>query len=425
MLNRGLSRRAVLAGAGGMGAAAVLGGCATGGGGDSGGDGTLVLQSSLSDEAPRQALTEVVDDYDEHDVTLNTIAIETFRAQLPSYLSSGNPPDVLTWYAGAVARDYAQRGFLLDLSDLWSGDGACANFSDALRELSTDDAGQQIFVPTNYYWWGVFYRRSAFDEWGVQPAETWDDFLALCAEIQGQGADPLAMGTGGTPWVASGWFDYLNLRINGVDFHRELLAGEHSFDGPEVREVMERYRELLPYFDPNGRSQSWQDAVTPLVNKSAGMYLIGAFITQLVPEDELDDIDFFRVPVIDSAVPLAEEAPTDGYFASANSTDPEGAMSLLAHLASPEAQQKFIELSASSNLPTSPDVDTSSFSPLVQKGIELLNESAAITQFFNRDSSDELQTTADDALTRFLDRPDDVDTILADWQSAAARVFSS
>ncbi|QSB17123.1 carbohydrate ABC transporter substrate-binding protein [Natronosporangium hydrolyticum] len=408
-----------------MGAAAVLGGCATGGGGDSGGDGTLVLQSSLSDEAPRQALTEVVDDYDEHDVTLNTIAIETFRAQLPSYLSSGNPPDVLTWYAGAVARDYAQRGFLLDLSDLWSGDGACANFSDALRELSTDDAGQQIFVPTNYYWWGVFYRRSAFDEWGVQPAETWDDFLALCAEIQGQGADPLAMGTGGTPWVASGWFDYLNLRINGVDFHRELLAGEHSFDGPEVREVMERYRELLPYFDPNGRSQSWQDAVTPLVNKSAGMYLIGAFITQLVPEDELDDIDFFRVPVIDSAVPLAEEAPTDGYFASANSTDPEGAMSLLAHLASPEAQQKFIELSASSNLPTSPDVDTSSFSPLVQKGIELLNESAAITQFFNRDSSDELQTTADDALTRFLDRPDDVDTILADWQSAAARVFSS
>ena len=43
------------------------------------------------------------------------------------------------------------------------------------------------------------------------------------------------MGTGSTPWVASGWFDYLNLRINGAEFHRDLLAGKHSFDGPEVK----------------------------------------------------------------------------------------------------------------------------------------------------------------------------------------------
>jgi multiple sugar transport system substrate-binding protein len=188
---------------------------------------------------------------------------------------------------------------------------------------------------------------------------------------------------------------------------------------------MERYRELLPYLDPNGRSYSWQDAVTPLANKEAGMYLIGAFITQTMSEEVNEDIDFFRVPVVDPAVPLAEEAPTDGYFASAQSTDSEGARQLLSYLASPDAQQEFIELAGSSNLPTSPDVSTADFSPLVQKGIDMLNQSTAITQFFNRDSSDELQTTADTALTRFLDSPDEVDSILADWQAAAEQVFSS
>jgi multiple sugar transport system substrate-binding protein len=426
MINSRLSRRGLLAGLGGVGAAALVGGCATGdSGGDGGGSGELVLQSSLSDEAPKAALAEVLNGYTTHPVTLNTIAIETFRAQLPTYLSSANPPDVLTWYAGSVARDYASKGFLLDLSDLWTGDGACAGFSPALKELSTGADGQQIFVPTNYYWWGVFYRRSAFDEWGVEPAGTWDEFLALCQSLQDQDVAPLSMGTGATPWVASGWFDYLNLRVNGVDFHRELLTGQHSFDGPEVRQVMERYRELLPYLDPNGRSYSWQDAVTPLANKTAGMYLIGAFITQTMAEEVADDIDFFRVPVIDPAVPLAEEAPTDGYFASAQSNDPAGAKDLLSYLASPEAQQQFISLAGSSNLPTSPDVATADFSPLVQQGIEMLNQSDAITQFFNRDSSDELQTTADTALTRFLDAPDEVDAILADWQAAAQRVFDS
>jgi len=426
MISAPLSRRGFLAGLGGVGAASLLGACATGSDDSSGSaaSSTLTLQSSLSDPDPKAALTKVVEGYTKNKTTLNTIAIETFRAQLPTYLNSGNPPDVLTWYAGSVARDYASKGFLLDVSDLWTGSGPCANFSPALKELSTAE-GKQIFIPTNYYWWGVFYRKSAFQEWGVQPPTTWDEFIAVCKTIKSKGVAPLSMGTGSTPWVASGWFDYLNLRVNGAEFHRELLAGKHSFDSAEVKTVMDHYRQLVEYIDPKGRSYSWQDAVTPLASKKAGMYLIGAFISSAVPQDQVDDLDFFRVPVIDPSVPLAEEAPTDGYFASAKSRNPQGAKDLLAYLASAPAQQQFIELAKSSNLPTSPTVDTTKFSPLVQKGIKMLNESKAITQFFNRDSSDELQTTADTALTKFLDRPGDVNKILTEWQAAAKKVIGS
>ncbi len=97
----------------------------------------------------------------------------------------------------------------------------------------------------------------------------------------------------------------------------------------------------------------------------------------------------------------------------------------MSYLASPEAQQQYIEMAGSSNLPTSPEVDTSGFSPMVQKGIKLLDQTEELTQFFNRDSSDELQTTADAALTKFIDNPKDVSTILKDWQAAATRVWNS
>jgi multiple sugar transport system substrate-binding protein len=425
MISAPLSRRGFLAGLGGIGAAGILGACATGSDDKSGAaSSTLTLQSSLSDPDPKAALTKVVEGYTKSRTTLNTIAIETFRAQLPTYLNSGNPPDVLTWYAGSVARDYASKGFLLDVSDLWTGNGACAKFSPALKELSTAD-GKQIFVPTNYYWWGLFYRKSAFQEWGVQPATTWEEFITLCKTLKAKGVAPITMGTGSTPWTASGWFDYLNLRINGADFPRELLAGKHAFDDPKVKTVMDHYAQVVPYIDPKGRSYSWQDAVTPLVAKKAGMYLVGAFITSSAPKDAVDDIDFFRFPVIDPSVPLAEEAPTDGFFASAKTRNAAGAKDLLAYLASPASQQQFIELSKSSNLPTSTEVDTSKFSPLVQKGIKLLNESKTVTQFFNRDSSDELQTTADTALTKFLDSPGDVNKILTEWQASAKKVFGS
>jgi multiple sugar transport system substrate-binding protein len=426
MISAPLSRRGFLAGIGGLGAAGLLGACATGSdSGSSAASATLTVQSSLSDPDPKAAMTKVVGGYPKSKVTLNTIAIETFRAQLPTYLNSGNPPDVLTWYAGSVARDYAKKGFLLDLSDLWTGSGPCAGFSPSLKDLSTAEDGKQIFVPTQYYWWGVFYRKSAFQEWGVQVPETWDQFINVCKTIKSKGVAPITMGTGSTPWVASGWFDYLNLRINGADFHRQLLAGQHAFDGPEVKAVMDHYRQLVEFIDPKGRSYSWQDAAVPLASKKAGMYLIGAFMTSALPKEAADDIDFFRVPIIDPNVPAAEEGPTDGYFASAKTRNPQGAKELLTYLASAPAQQQFIELSKSGNLPTSSQVDTSTFTPLVQKGIKLLGDAKSLTQFFNRDSSDELQTTADTALTKFLDKPGDVNAILTEWQASAKKVLAS
>lgn len=428
---RALSRRTLLFGGAALGGSLALSGCIGGSPTPAASSGasdtatTLTLQSSLSDPKPKAALEALIKNYTKYPTTLNTVAIEQFRAQLPTYLTSANPPDVITWYAGSVARDYASKGLLLDLSDMWTGDGACAKFSPALKSLSSDESGKQIFIPTNYYWWSLFYRKSAFEEWGVTAPTSWDDFMGLLDTLKGKGIDPLTNGTGSTPWMASGWFDYLDLRVNGAQFHRELLAGKHSFDSAEVRKVMDTYATLLPYFDPKNRSYSWQEGATPLINKKAGMYLIGAFVTQAFPADAVDDVDFFSVPAIDPAIPSAEEAPTDGYFASAKSKNVTGAKDLLGYLAGPQQQQAFIEAAGSANLPTSPDVDPSNFSPLVQKGIKLLQDTKEITQFFNRDSSDALQTTADAALTKFLDKPDDVSSILKDWQTAAQQVWNS
>lgn len=426
-----LTRRNLLFGAAALGGSLALSGCIGGSPTPEASTGasdtatTLTLQSSLSDPKPKAALEALIKNYTKYPTTLNTVAIEQFRAQLPTYLTSANPPDVITWYAGSVARDYASKGLLLDLSDMWTGDGACAKFSPALKSLSSDESGKQIFVPTNYYWWSVFYRRSAFQEWGVKVPASWDDFMGLLDTLKGKGIAPLTNGTGSTAWMASGWFDYLDLRVNGAQFHRELLAGKHSFDSAEVRKVMDTYATLLPYFDPKSRSYSWQEGATALVNKKAGMYLIGAFVTQAFPADAVDDVDFFPVPTIDPAIPSAEEAPTDGYFASAKSKNVAGAKDLLSYLAAPVQQDAYIKASGSANLPTSPDVDSSNFSPLVQKGIKLLQDTKEITQFFNRDSSDALQTTADAALTKFLDKPNDVSSILKDWQTAAQQVWNS
>jgi multiple sugar transport system substrate-binding protein len=309
MFNPDVTRRRFLAGVGAVGAAAAVGGCATSAstGGGKQNNGTVTIQSNLSSPQAKTAMAALVAAYNKRGTgktSLNTVAAETFRTQLPTYLTSANPPDVLTWYAGSVANHYAEKDLLLDLSDVWRSMG---DYPASLKKLSTDAAGRQVFVPTDYYWWGMFYRKSKFAEWGVAEPTTWDDFLQLCDTLKGKGVAPIGLGAGGdTPWVASAWFDYLDIRINGAPYHRELLAGKHRFDDPEVREVFTRWKTILPYFDPRGTAIPFQDATTSLLQGRTGMMLIGTFFADAAPKDALDDIDFFRFPSIDPAVPMAE-----------------------------------------------------------------------------------------------------------------------
>ncbi|WP_392674912.1 ABC transporter substrate-binding protein [Streptomyces sp. LN785] len=422
------SRRTFLAGAAAVGATALMSGCvassSTSGKGASGG--AVTLQSNLSSPQAKSAMQEVVDAFNKRGGakgSLNTVASETFRTQLPTYLTSATPPDLYTWYPGSVAESYAKKDLLLDVSDIWEKP-ELAGYSDALKKLCTDSAGKKVFVPTTYYWWGVFYRKSNFAKWGVKEPKTWDEFLGLCDKLKSKGVAPIGLGAGGnTPWVASSWFDYLNIRINGAAYHRDLLAGKHRFDDPEVRKVFDRWSEALPYFDPNGTALPFQDATTALLQGRTGMMLIGTFFADAAPKDQLGDIDFFRFPVIDPKVPLAEEAPTDGYFASARTGRKDETKELLRYLASAEAQEIYLKGSSGTSLPTHPDAKDSG-TPLVIKGRKLIEDAADITQFFNRDSSDALAPTADTALTRFLAKPKEIGSILTTWQRDAQKIWS-
>jgi len=422
-----LSRRGVLAGAGALGAAAALGGCATATttGGSAQQGGAVTLQSDLSSPLAEKAMQSLVAAYSKqskYTVKLNTVAATTYQPLLPTYLTSANPPDIYTWYAGSDADHYASRGLLLDVSEVWK---SMAGYQAALKSLSTDTSGKQIFVPTDYYWWGVFYRKSQFAKWGLSEPKTWSDFLNACATIKTKGVIPIGLGAGsGTAWVASAWFDYFDIRLNGADFHRELLQGKHSFTDPKVVDVFTTWKQVLPYFDPNGTAVTWQDASNQLLQGQTGMLLTGTFFADAVPKGSIDDLDFFQFPVIDPSVPDAEEAPTDGLFASSKTHNAAAVLDFMTWMATPAAQNLWTQTSSGTVIPANPQA-TAPTTPLVQKGKAMLAAADQLTQFFNRDSTDALQNTANTALIDFIQNPGRLTSILATWQSQAEQVWKS
>ncbi|CAN0603376.1 unnamed protein product, partial [Ectocarpus sp. 12 AP-2014] len=200
----------------------------------------------------------------------------------------------------------------MDISDLWAEDEMAA-LASTKGAMTLD--GKQWGVPYTYYQWGVYYRKDIFEELGLAEPATFEEEMANCQKIIDSGRKCYTIGTKFL-WTAGGWFDYLNMRTNGYDFHAALLGGTEKWDSPQVRETFANWRKLIDMgaFIDNHTSYSWQEALPFMLNGEATAYLMGNFAVAPMREGGLDDdkLDFYQFPAIND-VEMAEDAPTDTF----------------------------------------------------------------------------------------------------------------
>ncbi|HYJ67207.1 MAG TPA: ABC transporter substrate-binding protein [Nocardioidaceae bacterium] len=396
----------------------------------SGGGNATSLGSNYSDEVPKKGLAATLAAFTEAqgiDVDVNTVDHEQFQEQITKYLQAG-PDDVWSWFAGFRMRYFAAKGFAGDLSGLW-GDQLDGQFSDAFKQASTGDDGNQYFVPFYNYPWAVFYRKSLFEEKGYEIPTTLDDFEALCKEMQTDGLQPLAFADQ-EGWPAMGTFDAINFRQNGYDFHVALMAGEESWESDEVKGVFDTWStRIMPYQTPatDALGLDWLDVAADLVNKKAGMYYLGMFVGQaFTNEQDREDLDFFPFPEISPEYGQDTiDAPIDGFMMAPDPDDEAAAMELLTWFGSAEGQEAYLEVDPN-NVATNTDADTSNYNNLQKKAVELMGSVDHITQFLDRDTDPTFASTVMiSSIQDFLKSPDDIDGICTSIEEQAKSIFSS
>ncbi|HMM28581.1 MAG: ABC transporter substrate-binding protein [Chloroflexota bacterium] len=350
------------------------------------------------------------------------IAHEDFKQAIRAYLTAEPAPDVLTWFAGERARFFIDKGLIADISDVFADYGFNEAYAPGFVALASVD-GKQYFLPTSYYWWAVYYRPSLFEQAGITKVpETWEEFLGACDTLNAAGITPITIGTR-YPWTAAAWFDYLNMRINGPQFHIDLMLLKESYTDERVKAVFAKWQELFDHncFIEDAAAYAWQEALTPMTEGTAAMYLMGQFIVDSYPDELEADLDFFRFPIIDPSVPIGEDAPTDGYFMAANARNLDGGKEFLAFIGSLEMQQKaFDEMG---RLPTRTDVDVSGASPATQKGIELIQTADYVAQFYDRDTTAPMAEAGLNGFSQFWSDPSSIDQILEDLEAERLRIL--
>ncbi|MCF4098126.1 ABC transporter substrate-binding protein [Maritalea mediterranea] len=387
--------------------------------------GELVINTDTSDPAPKAAFEALIAGFEkEHpDVTVkwNLFDHEGYKTSIRNFLTA-DAPDLANWYAGNRMLPYVNAGLFEPVDDVWEENGLNESLASAAASMTID--GKKWGVPYTYYQWGVYYRKDLFEEHGIEVPTNWDEFKAAGETLKENGITPITIGTKYL-WTAGGVFDYLNLRTNGYDFHMALTRGEVPWTDERVRATMNNWKELLDagFFLENHAAYSWQEALAPMVQGEAAMYVMGNFAVAPLREAGLSDdqLGFFQFPVINPDVPLAEEAPTDTIHIPANAKNKEDAKKFLAYLARADVQTEINKTLGQLPINKNSEVADDKF---LQAGLKMLSSTeGGIAQFFDRDAPAEMAKVGMEGFQEFMVKPDRLDQILERLEKARQRVY--
>ncbi len=389
--------------------------------------GDLKIFSDMSNPAPRAVMEGMVARFGEMhpdlNIELTVIDREAYKTQIRNFLTA-DAPDVANWYAANRMRPYVDAGLFEDISDVWD-EQMSTELASTKGAMTLD--GKQWGVPYTYYQWGVYYRKDIYEELGLSEPSNWDEFKANCQAVIDSGKKCFTLGSKFL-WTAAGWFDYLNMRTNGYDFHAALTNGEVEWTDDRVKATFANWRELLDMgaFIDDHTAYSWQESLPFMTNGDAAAILKGNFAVAPLREAGLDDskLDFHQFPAINPDVALAEDAPTDTFHIPANASNKDNAKAFLKFVVSAENQTMINAGDALGQLPVNnkSSVDDDKF---LLEGFEMLssNSPGGVAQFFDRDAPAEMAKVAMEGFQEFMVKPDDIDRILGKLERARGRIY--
>lgn len=389
--------------------------------------GELNITSDMSNPAPRAVMEGLAAQFDEMhpDLTVNLTIVdrEAWKTQIRNSLSA-NAPDVVNWYAANRMGPYVSAGLFEDVSDVWA-DEALAGLSSTKGAMTID--GKQYGVPYTYYQWGIYYREDIFKELGLSEPTTFDQEMANCAKILESGRKCYTIGSKFL-WTAGGWFDYMNMRTNGFDFHMQLAQGDVEWTDERVRETFANWRKLIDMgaFIDDHQNYSWQEALPFMLKGEATAYLMGNFAVAPMREGGLtdDQLGFYQFPLI-ADVPQGEDAPTDTFHIPSGASNKDAAKAFLKFVVSPDVQS---DINGGEKLGQLPVNSASSVADdkFIAKGFDMLSNNATggVAQFFDRDFPAEMASAGMEGLQEFMVFPDNLDDILARLEETRSRVYN-
>jgi alpha-glucoside transport system substrate-binding protein len=414
---------------------------ACGGDDEEGGDGTTPTGEAVSGSisimgtwsgAEQASFQAVIDGFTEQNPDVD-VRYDSAGDELPTVLSTavegGNPPTIAAVAQPGLVQGYADDGAVKPID--FAEDVISENFAESVMQVGTfnDQLYGLMFKAANKS--TVWYNVQAFEDAGVEPPETWEDFLTVAETLKASGVPAFSLG-GAEGWTLTDLFENIYIRTAGPEMYDQLARHEIPWTDESVKTALTEMAKVVG--DPDNIAGGTQGALqsdfaTSVSNvfaesPKAAMVIEGDFVPGVVesPLQPQEGYNVFTFPSINDSAPMV----VGGGDLFVMFEDNPAARAFIEYLATPEAAQIWAEKggfsSANQNLDTSVYPD-----PILQETAGAIAEA----ETFRFDLSDlqpgEFGGTEGQGLWKlfqdFVANPDDVDGITRQLEQAAAAAF--
>lgn len=271
---------------------------------------------------------------------------ETHTTNMKLQAADGTLPEIF-WMDASQAPEYAEAGYLLDLSDFLSQneavDTALGGMEDAFNNGST-----QYGLPYQCNVQGFFYNKDVFDAAQVAyPTEdtTYDEFLTMIDQLKAAGTTPIAIGSKNSSYAMWEFNEFL-ARYGWDEDIDACNAGETPFNNEKLVSCFEKVKGLADAgaFPENMATIEYFDAKQLFLDGSAAMFGTGQWDCAAFDEALGDKIGFWWGPKFedsDTEQNIAMKVPSAPIMVSSEVADDpaiqEAVYAFLAYYYSEEA----------------------------------------------------------------------------------------
>jgi multiple sugar transport system substrate-binding protein len=298
------------------------------------GDLTVIMEEVPDTDVVQELLAAFNQEYPDVTVSIEALPYDQMRDRIVSSFLAPEPSYDLIIVDNPWMVDFAGGDFLEPLDGyIEQTDGFdYEDFSQPLRDIAEVD-GTTYGVPFYNYGLALIYRADLYEQAGLEPPATLDDFVAGAQDLTSDGRAGVAMQPQRGYKIFEEWGNYLFAA--GGDIQDD--EGNVVLDSPEARDALQTYIDLYETAAPaNSLNWAFDESLRAVSTDKAAQMISYNWMLPTVNDPEgpagdlAGDFDVAEVP--------GGKAVLGAWYWSipANSTQKDAAWAFISWIASPE-----------------------------------------------------------------------------------------
>lgn len=265
------------------------------------------------------------------------------QAVLATRMQANDPPDSFQVHMGHELVDgYVASDQMEPLNDLFEANGWLDTFPKGVLDIVSSD-GNYWSVPVNIHRANVlWYNKKVFEDNGLTPPTTWDEFKTVAEALKAKNITPLASG-GKDNFEVQQILETVLIGELGADGYNGLWTGDTDWTSAEVTKALDTFKMVLGYINTDHVSLTWDQANQLVIDGKAAMTIMGDWANGDYTSKKFEGYGWVPAPGNDGIY----DALSDTFGLPKNSKNPDGMKAFLTLLGSAQAQDIFNPLKGS------------------------------------------------------------------------------